>query len=381
MFLDPINLTQKLIQCPSVTPIDAGCLDLVTQLLEKMGFTCYRLPFGEVDNLYARLGTVEPNFCFAGHTDVVPVGDLSKWSVDPFSGDIKNGYVYGRGAVDMKGAIASFIAAVSKHLDKEPLKSSISLLLTSDEEGPAYNGTVKVIEWLKSKGEKISACLVGEPTNPTELGQMVKVGRRGSLNAKVSVTGRLGHVAYPHFAINPIPPLLDYLHNLLEKPLDQGFKDFDPSNLEITSVDVGNSVTNIIPASAIAQLNVRFNPNYTGKSLIAYLEAILEKVKSNHKANWQLDTNISGEAFLTHNPMLRKLVGGAVQEITGKTPEFSTSGGTSDARFLKDICPVVEFGLINAEAHQTDEKVKASDLLMLTDVYERVLEKTAGVCF
>lgn len=381
MSLDPIALTQNLIQRPSITPVDAGCLDLISQLLEEMGFACYRLPFGEVDNLYARLGTIEPNFCFAGHTDVVPVGDLSKWSLDPFSGDIKNGSVYGRGAVDMKGAIACFIAAVSKHLVKGPLNSSISFLLTSDEEGPAYNGTIKVIEWLKSKGERISACLVGEPTNPTELGQMVKVGRRGSLNAKVTVTGRLGHVAYPHFAINPIPPLMDYLHNLLKKHLDQGFKDFDPSNLEITSVDVGNPVTNIIPASAIAQLNVRFNPTYTGQSLITYLEDVLEKVKPNHKANWQLETNISGEAFLTHNQILRKLVGEAVQEITGKMPEFSTSGGTSDARFLKDICPVVEFGLINAEAHQIDEKVKIYDLLMLTDVYERILEKTVGACF
>lgn len=379
MSLDPIILTQNLIQRPSITPVDAGCLDLISQLLEEMGFTCYRLPFGEVDNLYARLGTAEPNFCFAGHTDVVPVGDLSKWSMDPFGGNIKDGYVYGRGAVDMKGAIACFIAAVSSL--KDSLKGSISLLLTSDEEGPAHNGTIKVIEWLKSKGEKISACLVGEPTNPKELGQMIKVGRRGSLNAKVTVTGRLGHVAYPHFAINPIPALMDYLQNLLETPLDQGFKDFDPSNLEITSVDVGNPVTNIIPASAIAQLNIRFNPTYTGQSLIAYLEAILEKIKPNYKANWQLDTNISGEAFLTHNPILRKLVGNAVQEITNKIPEFSTSGGTSDARFLKDICPVVEFGLINEEAHQIDEKVRVNDLLMLTKVYEGVLEKTAGVCF
>ena len=344
-----------------------------------MGFACYRLPFGEVDNLYARLGTAEPNFCFAGHTDVVPVGDLAKWTMDPFGGNIKGGYVYGRGAVDMKGAIACFIAAVSSV--KDSLKGSISLLLTSDEEGPAHNGTIKVIEWLKSKGEKISACLVGEPTNPTELWQMVKVGRRGSLNAKVTVTGRLGHVAYPHLAINPIPPLMDYLHNLLEKTLDQGFKDFDPSNLEITNVDVGKSITNIIPASATAQLNIRFNPTYTGQSLIAYLEDVLEKVEPNHKASWQLETNISGEALLTYNPILRQLVGEAVQEITNKTPEFSTSGGTSDARFLKDICHVVEFGLINAEAHQIDEKVRVEDLLMLTKVYESILEKMPGCAF
>ncbi|MBY0462354.1 MAG: succinyl-diaminopimelate desuccinylase [Alphaproteobacteria bacterium] len=381
MSLDPVTLTQNLIQRPSVTPNDGGCLDLVAEHLEEMRFTCHRLPFGEVSNLYARLGTAEPNFCFAGHTDVVPIGDLSKWSVDPFGGVIKDGYVYGRGAVDMKGAIACFIAAVSEVLSKGPFKGSISLLLTSDEEGPAHDGTIKVIEWLKSKGEKLSACLVGEPTNPKELGQMVKVGRRGSLNAKITAIGRSGHVAYPHFAVNPIPPLLDYLQSLLEKPLDEGMEDFDPSNLEITSVDVGNPTTNVIPDTAIAQLNVRFNPAYTGQSLTAHLETVLEKVKSKHKTKWILDTKISGEAFLTHHPVLRQLVGNAVHEITGKIPEFSTSGGTSDARFLKNICPVMEFGLINAEAHQIDEKVRVEDLVMLTNIYERILEKTAGVCF
>ncbi|MBY0281538.1 MAG: succinyl-diaminopimelate desuccinylase [Alphaproteobacteria bacterium] len=381
MALDPINLTQRLIQYPSITPVDAGCLDLATEHLQGMGFTCHRLPFGDVDNLYARLGTAEPNFCFAGHTDVVPVGDLSKWSVDPFGGIIKDGYLYGRGAVDMKGAIACFIAAVSEILSKRLFKGSISLLLTSDEEGPAHDGTLKVIEWLKSKGEKISACLVGEPTNPKELGQMIKVGRRGSLNAKITVTGRSGHVAYPHFAVNPIPPLLDYLQSVLEKPLDNGMEDFDPSNLEITSVDVGNSTTNVIPDAATAQLNVRFNSIYTGQSLTAYLENVLEKVKSKHKTRWILDTKISGEAFLTQHPVLRQLVGSAVSEIIGKMPEFSTSGGTSDARFLKDICPVVEFGLINAEAHQTDEKVRVDDLLILTKVYERILEKTPSLIF
>lgn len=381
MLLDPVALTQNLIQRPSVTPNDEGCLDLVTEHLQEMGFNCHRLPFGDVDNLYARLGTTEPNFCFAGHTDVVPIGDLSRWSVDPFGGIIKDGYVYGRGAVDMKGAIACFVAAVSEFLAKGSFKGSISLLLTSDEEGPARDGTIKVIEWLKSKGEKISACLVGEPTNPKELGQMVKVGRRGSLNAKITAVGRSGHVAYPHFAVNPIPALLDYLQHLLEKPLDEGMQDFDPSHLEITSVDVGNPTTNVIPDTAVAQLNVRFNSIYTGQSLTAYLETILEKVKSKHKSQWLLDTKISGEAFLTHHPILRKLVGDAVHEITGKIPEFSTSGGTSDARFLKDICSVVEFGLINAEAHQIDEKVRVEDLKMLTKVYIKILEKAESSSF
>lgn len=381
MPLDPITLTQSLIQRPSVTPRDNGCLDLVSHLLGEMGFTCHRLPFGEVDNLYARFGTLGSNFCFAGHTDVVPVGDISKWSVDPFGGTIKDGYVYGRGAVDMKGGIACFIAAVSEILAKDPFKGSISLLLTSDEEGPAYDGTIKVIEWLKSKGEKLSACLIGEPTNPKELGQMIKVGRRGSLNAKITVTGRSGHVAYPHFAINPIPPLLDYLQNLLANPLDEGVEDFDPSNLEITSVDVGNPTTNVIPDTATAGLNIRFNPVHTGQSLTAYLNSALEKTKSKHDVKWLLDTEISGEAFLTNHPVLRKLVTDAVQEITGKVPEFSTSGGTSDARFLKDICPVVEFGLINAEAHQIDEKVRVEDLRVLTRVYTKILEKTENSLF
>jgi len=379
MPLDPITLTQSLIQRPSVTPRDNGCLDLVSHLLEEMGFTCHRLPFGEVDNLYARLGTFGSNFCFAGHTDVVPVGDISKWSVDPFGGTLKDGCVYGRGAVDMKGGIACFIAAVSEILAKGPFKGSISLLLTSDEEGPAHDGTIKVIEWLKSKGETLSACLIGEPTNPNELGQMIKVGRRGSLNAKITITGRSGHVAYPHFAINPIPPLLDYLQNLLAKPLDEGIEDFDPSNLEITSVDVGNPTTNVIPDTATAGLNIRFNPAHTGQSLTAYLNSALEKTKSKHDVKWLLDTKTSGEAFLTNHSVLRELVADAVQEITGKVPEFSTSGGTSDARFLKDICPVVEFGLINAEAHQIDEKVRVEDLKMLTKIYVNILENSA-VC-
>jgi len=375
MSLDPASLTQALIQKPSVTPKDAGCLDLITQHLEDMGFTCHRLPFGDVDNLYARLGTQEPNFCFAGHTDVVPIGDQSHWTLPPFGGEIKDGFVYGRGAVDMKGAIACFISAVSEILKDGAPKGSISFILTSDEEGPAKDGTARIIEWLKARDEKISACLVGEPTNPKELGQMIKVGRRGSLNGTVIVRGRSGHVAYPHFAHNPIPPLLDYLQSLLQKPLDQGAKDFDPSNLEITSVDTGNLANNVIPASASANFNVRYNPAYTEGSLKTYLDSVLEGAKAKHAADfdWSVSYQVSGEAFLTHNPALRDLVAGAVQKVTGMQPEFSTSGGTSDARFLKDICPVVEFGLINAEAHQVDEKVSVQDLKTLTQIYTEIL--------
>ncbi len=377
MTLDPIVLTQALIQRPSVTPDDAGCLDLMSEHLESMGFTCHRLPFGDVDNLYARFGKSEPNFCFAGHTDVVPIGDQSRWSMNPFGGEVKDGYVWGRGAVDMKGAIACFIAAVSEVLSSGDYQGSISLLLTSDEEGPAVNGTIKVIEWLKQRNEKITYCLVGEPTNPTELGQMIKVGRRGSITSRVTVTGKQGHVAYPHFAANPIPPLMDYLQTLLAVSLDEGMQDFQPSNLEVTTFDVGNPTTNIIPGQASATFNIRFNPMYTGASLKAYLNEKLKIVKERCQLDliWNLECTVGGESFLTHHEGLRKLVGDAVTDVTGKTPEFSTSGGTSDARFLKDICPVVEFGLINKEAHQVDEKVLAEDLYALTKVYKEILEK------
>jgi succinyl-diaminopimelate desuccinylase len=377
MALDPIALTQALLQLPSVTPSDAGCLDLIEKDLSVMGFTCHRLPFGDVDNLYARFGTAEPNFCFAGHTDVVPIGDGARWTMNPFGGEIKDGYVWGRGAVDMKGSIACFIAAVSEILKDGSYKGSISLLLTSDEEGPAVNGTAKAIEWLKQKGEKITYCLVGEPTNPTELGQMIKVGRRGSITGHVTVTGKVGHVAYPHFAANPIPPLMDYLQTLLSVPLDKGVQDFQPSNIEVTTFDVANPTTNVIPGKASATFNIRFNPIHTGTSLVTYLNEKLESVKSRHntKLAWSLETQISGEAFLTNHKALRELVGNAVTEVTGKTPEFSTSGGTSDARFLKDICPVVEFGLINKEAHQVDEKVLVEDLYTLTKIYKQILSR------
>lgn len=381
MGIDPVLLTQHLIQKPSITPNDAGCLDIIAEHLKAMGFTCHRLPFGKVDNLYARLGVSGANFCFAGHTDVVPPGDLAKWSVHPFSGDIKQDYLYGRGAVDMKGAIACFIAAVSETISKGPFKDSVSLLLTGDEEGDARDGTVKVIEWLQSKGEKISACLVGEPTNPNGLGQVIKVGRRGSLNLKIRTTGRSGHVAYPSFANNPIPPLLDYLQNLLSQPLDNGMKDFDPSHLEITSIDVGNATSNVIPDSAEARLNIRFNPVHTSKSLKDYLNTALEKIRTRYQVEWFFDAQVSGEAFLTNNPALRNLISNSVYEITGKTPEFSTSGGTSDARFLKNICPVVEFGLMNNEAHQIDEKVSIKDLQTLTKIYTKILEKSASEVF
>ena len=378
--MDVVELTQKLIRCPSITPKDAGCLDLIQTHLETLGFICHRLPFGggdpkATDNLYARWGTQGKNFCFAGHTDVVPPGDLSHWSVDPFAGVIRNDCVYGRGAVDMKGAIAAFITAMTEVITHNPPQHSISLLLTSDEEGPATFGTQKVIEWLQHKSEHLDACLVGEPTNPHLLGEMIKIGRRGSLNIHLQVQGRAGHVAYPHFALNPIPPLLDYLGQLTSRPLDQGTDYFDASNLEIISVDVGNPVTNLIPALATASINIRFNSLHTGDSLIRFCQERAQSVKQQHspQLKWIFDFKISGESFITNHKPLQDTLVKAVKKITGLTPELSTSGGTSDARFIKNICPVIEFGLINAQAHQVDEHVGVKDLLSLTTIYKEIL--------
>lgn len=378
--IDPISLCQELIQCPSITPKDAGCLDIIESYLKPLGFVCHRLPFGQddpraADNLYARWGEGRPNFCFAGHTDVVPVGDRDRWSVDPFGAEIKGGRLYGRGAVDMKGAIAAFISAVTEVIRNNKSAYSFSLLLTSDEEGPATFGTKKVIEWLKDRDEIIDACLVGEPTNPQVFGEMVKIGRRGSLNTKVTVVGKQGHVAYPHFALNPVPALLEYLRRLLEKPLDQGTEHFMASNLEVTSIDVGNPVTNVIPNQATARFNIRFNSLHTGQRLVDYVTAVKETVKQafSSELEWVLETNISGESFISNHQGLQQAVIGAIKSVTGLTTKLDTSGGTSDARFLKDICPVIEFGLISDQAHQIDEYLNLNDLTSLTAVYKHIL--------
>lgn len=374
-----VHLLQQLIRCPSLTPQDAGCLDIIEGYLKPLGFICHRLKFGEGDlqteNLYARFGEKSPNFCFAGHTDVVPVGDLKAWSVDPFKGDIKDGFLYGRGAVDMKGAIAAFIAASYDVIQKDNPSYSISLLLTSDEEGSAIYGTKKVIEWLKNKGESIDVCLVGEPTNPKTLGEKIKIGRRGSLNATISIQGKQGHVAYPQFSMNPIPPLLDYLGQLIKEPLDYGTDSFIASHLEITTVDVGNKVTNIIPCMAKAQFNIRFNPLHTGQSLKQYLQNLKDQIarKFLTALQWSLDIDISGEAFINHHKGLHDLMCEAIKSVTGFIPELDTSGGTSDARFLKDICSVIEFGLISDQAHQVDEHVSIKDLKTLKEIYACVL--------
>ncbi|MEO1173070.1 MAG: succinyl-diaminopimelate desuccinylase, partial [Myxococcota bacterium] len=332
--MDTVSLAQALIRRPSVTPADAGAIDVLIEALEPLGFECHSLTFQSdgappIRNLYARRGQAGRNLCFAGHTDVVPVGE--GWTTDPFAGEVRDGRLFGRGAVDMKGAIAAFVAAVSG-VETEP--NSVSLLITGDEEGPALDGTVKVLDWLAERGETLDACIVGEPTNPSKLGEMIKVGRRGSLNAKLTVTGVQGHVAYPHRADNPIPKLMDCLA-ALHPPLDDGYPRFPVSNLEVTSVDVGNSTTNLIPGEARAAFNVRFNPSFSGSTLEAELRRRLDQTAHSYR----LQARVSGEAFLTEDTSLIETLSAAVVRHTGTAPELSTSGGTSDARFIKNACP------------------------------------------
>lgn len=373
--VDAVKLTQDLIRCPSVTPADGGALDVLQSALESLGFTCSRLPFSEegaatIDNLYARLGTSAPNFCFAGHTDVVPVGNLDLWQDDPFGGGVKDGVIYGRGASDMKGAIAAFVAAVSQFIEnKDNFDGSISFLITGDEEGPAVNGTVKMLDWLEKNDQKLDYCLVGEPTNPGNVGDMAKIGRRGSLNVKLTVRGIQGHVAYPHLADNPIPRLVKMLEGLLAKKLDDGNGHFQPSNLEIISIDVGNKASNVIPAEVVAILNIRFNDEQTDDGLQQWIRSVCDKIGG----RYELDMKASGDAFLTAPGTLSRLISDAVKKITGRTVELSTSGGTSDARFIKNHCPVSEFGLVNKTMHKVDECVSLDELDQLTKIYHEIL--------
>ncbi len=374
---DPVEIAAELIRCPSVTPEDKGALGVLERYLAPLGFACERMPFSEtgtpdVDNLYARLGSDGPNFCFAGHTDVVPVGEASAWSVDPFAAEIKAGRLFGRGAADMKGAIACFIAALSR-LSPEDIKGSVSLLITGDEEGPSVNGTVKMLKALDARGETLSHCVVGEPTCVKALGDMIKIGRRGSINGWLTVRGVQGHVAYPHLADNPVPRLLEMLRRLDARVLDEGNDHFQPSNLEITSVDVGNPTTNLIPGSARAQINIRFNDEHTGASLDEWMRSVFDAVTAETGGTYEFETKISGEAFLTEPGAFSSLVAEAVAKATGETPELSTSGGTSDARFIRAYAPVVEFGLPNATMHKADENALVDDISRLADVYETIL--------
>jgi len=374
---DPLGLAQALIRRPSVTPEDAGALTVLEEALTALGFTCHRLRFSDadtpdIDNLYARLGTEAPNLCFAGHTDVVPPGD--GWTTGPFGGEIRDGALYGRGAADMKGAVAAFTAAVARRLAEAPVAGSISFLITGDEEGPAVNGTKKVLDWLAEKGEVLDACIVGEPTNPRSLGDMMKIGRRGSVTGYLTAWGTQGHVAYPHLADNPIPRLMAMLGALIESPLDDGTPHFQPSSLQITTIDVGNPATNVIPASAKATFNIRFNDLHTSDSLMAWVKATVDRVCGGDAGLYDLRFAVSGEAFLTPPGPLATLISDAVEAETGRAPELSTSGGTSDARFIKDACPVVEFGLVGQSMHKKDEHCRLDDLEALARIYRRIID-------
>ncbi|PHS25528.1 MAG: succinyl-diaminopimelate desuccinylase [Robiginitomaculum sp.] len=371
--IDPLTLAQALIRCRSVTPLDDGALDILQTQLESLGFVVKRYPFGDVDNLYARLGTGVPNFCFAGHTDVVPTGNPDDWQDDPFAAKVRDGVLWGRGAADMKGAIAAFIAAAQRHLSRNDLYGSISLLITGDEEGEGINGTKRVLKTLAEEGETISHCLVGEPSNPKALGDEIKNGRRGSLNGIITIKGQQGHVAYPERAQNPIPPLITVINRLYARLLDDGVPGFQPSNLEVTSIDVDNPAHNIIPAAASARFNIRFNVAHTGAQLCDWIEEEARAAERVHACAVLLDLNIMGEAFLTPPGTFTTVLQNAVQDVTGRRPALTTGGGTSDARFIKDYAPVAEFGLTGASMHKANEHVPVSDIHQLSEIYERVL--------
>lgn len=377
--IDPVQLTRELIRRPSVTPIDAGAMDVLHRLLEDLGFTVRRMAFEGIENLYARRGTGSPNLCFAGHTDVVPTGNLESWSADPFEAELRDGVVIGRGAVDMKGGIAAWVAAVAGVLAEGEPEGSLSLLITGDEEGPALHGTKRVVQALMAEGEVIDACVVGEPSSQQVLGDMIKIGRRGSLNTWITVRGKQGHVAYPDRAANPAPVLARLLTELTDHCLDDGFTAFQPSNLEITTMDVGNTATNLIPAEARGRLNIRFNPNHTGESLMAWLDARARAAEAATPGVTVMTEHLwSGDAFLTEPGPFVRAVQDAVEAELGVRPEASTTGGTSDARFIRALCPVLELGLVGQTMHQIDERVPTSEMEALTRVYGRVVRTVPG---
>jgi succinyl-diaminopimelate desuccinylase len=382
MKADPVALTRALVQCPSVTPEEGGALAALEAVLRPAGFAVERMVFSErgtpdVENLYARIGTGAPCLLFAGHTDVVPTGDAAQWSHGPFAGEIADGQLYGRGAVDMKGGIACFIAATLDHLAAhggQP-KGSIGFLITGDEEGPSVNGTAKLLAWAHERGERFDHCIVGEPSNPEALGDMIKIGRRGSLSAIVTVEGRQGHVAYPQRAANPIPVLLDILGRLTAAPLDAGNAHFQPSNLEITSVDVGNGATNVIPQTAVGRFNIRFNDEHTLDGLKAWIEGVATSCAKRDIVPTVTWARGNSQSFITKPGPFVDMVAETIAEATGRRPELSTSGGTSDARFIKDYCPVIEFGLVGQTMHAVDERVPVADLAALTAIYRRIIDR------
>ncbi|WP_284777769.1 succinyl-diaminopimelate desuccinylase [Agrobacterium sp. lyk4-40-TYG-31] len=386
---DPVANLAALIRCPSVTPAEGGALTLLDTLLSPLGFAVERVTATEegtpdVENLYARLGDKGPHLMFAGHTDVVPVGDETAWTHPPFAAEIADGEMFGRGAVDMKGGIACFVAAIARHIEKHGKpQGSVSFLITGDEEGPSINGTSKLLEWATAKGETWDACVVGEPTNPDQLGDMIKIGRRGSLSGRLVVHGVQGHAAYPHLADNPLRGMLQLTQALMDPPFDAGTDNFQPSNLEVTTIDTGNAATNVIPSKATAAFNIRFNDTWTAETLRAEIirrldeaaaDGVLRPDRSpvNYDIIW---ADRPSHVFLTRNNALISSLSGAVAEVTGKEPKLSTTGGTSDARFIKDYCPVVEFGLVGQTMHMVDERVAVADLETLTRIYEVFIER------
>jgi succinyl-diaminopimelate desuccinylase len=384
--VDPAFLAAELIRRPSVTPKDEGALEIVARTLEGLGFTCHRLTFeapgpnGEkadpIANLYARRGTGSPNLCFAGHTDVVPVGAADQWSFDPFSAVLKDGVLCGRGAVDMKGSIAAFITAAEAFLAKRGANfaGSISFLITGDEEGVAINGTRKVLDWLKARGEVIDACVVGEPTSATRLGDMIKIGRRGSMTGRITIEGVQGHVAYPHLADNAAHRLVALLAGLTARPLDDGTEHFQKSGLQVTTIDIGNPTTNIIPGVAKATFNIRFNDLWTSDKLKGWVKETLDRIDPNYRLVWE----VSGESFLVPPGKVSDCLTGAIHAVTGLEPELSTTGGTSDARFIHLHCPVAEFGLVSQTMHKVDERVDVADITRLVAIYGGFLDRFFG---
>jgi succinyl-diaminopimelate desuccinylase len=385
MPVDPVALARELLRCPSVTPTEGGALGLIERLLRDAGFTIHRVTFAEpgtapVENLYSRIGSEAPHLVFAGHTDVVPPGEEANWSHPPFAGEIAGGALYGRGAVDMKGAIACALAASLDHLAARGGRpqGSISFLITGDEEGIAVNGTVKLLQWAVERGDTFDHCILGEPSNAASIGDTIKVGRRGSLNATLVVIGKQGHVAYPERADNPVRGLTTLMSALMSEPLDRGSEHFGPSNLEFTSIDIGNPVVNLIPGEARARFNIRFNECHSQTSLKTLIEKRAQAA-AGERVRWRIDWEPSNaDAFLTKTGPFVDLVAGAIKEVTGREPELSTTGGTSDARFIKDYCPVLEFGLVGETMHQVDERTTVDDLVMLTAVYRNVLERYFG---
>ncbi len=369
-----VELTQRLIRCPSVTPQEGGALDCLEAELSGLGFACERLPFGEgdsrIDNLFARRGGAGPHLCFAGHTDVVPVGDMAAWTHDPFAAEISDGRLYGRGAADMKSGIAAFVAAIARVPAKD-IDGSISLLITGDEEGDAVNGTVKMVEWAAANGHRPDMCIVGEPTSPQALGDVIKNGRRGSLSGRLVVEGQQGHVAYPHLADNPVTRLLAMLAPVNGCELDAGTLHFGPSTANVTTVDVGNPATNVIPARAEAGFNIRFNTEHSADSLIGWLEEHFARIGG----DWTVEWKSNADPFITAPGPLTDLISESCRAVTGRTPELSTGGGTSDARFITKLCPVAEFGLVGQTMHKVDENVATADIDGLSAIYETAIRR------